>query len=94
MSQARSIPPAIGLLGAVVCCLVIAVEFALGFHVRGLSLNLALGLSWLLVVAFALFSYGARGSWVLLSVPVGAYLLTSMSWQLNVACTLNSQSCP
>jgi hypothetical protein len=94
MITARPISPAVGLLGALFCSLAIAVEFALGFHVRGLLLNLILSLSWLLVVAFALFNYRARGLSVLLSVPVAAYILTSSSLQLAVACSLNSQSCP
>jgi hypothetical protein len=81
-------------LGALFCSLAIAVEFALGFHVRGLSLNLALGLSWLLVVAFALFSYRTRGLLALLGAPLAAYIITNSSLQLAVACSLNSQSCP
>jgi hypothetical protein len=94
MITAKLISPAVGLLGALFCSLAIAVEFALGFHVRGLSLNVILGLSWLLVVAFALLSYRARGLSALLSAPVAAYILTSSSLQLAVACSLNSQSCP
>ena len=94
MIAVRSISPTVGLLGALFCSLAIAIEFALGFHVRGLSLNLALGLSWLLVAAFALFTYRTRGLWVLLGIPLAAYILTSSSWQLAVACSLNSQSCP
>ena len=94
MIAARPISPTVGLLGAVFCSVAIAVEFALGFHVRGLSLNLILGLSWLLVVAFAVLSYRTRGLSALLSAPVAAYILTSSSLQLAVACSLNSQSCP
>ena len=94
MTAVRPISPSLGLLGSVFCSVAVAVEFALGFHVRGLSLNLILGLSWLLIVAFALFSYRTRGLSALLSIPVAVYILTSSSWQLVVACSLNSQSCP
>ena len=94
MIAVRPIPPALGLAGALFCSLAIAVEFALGFHVRGLSLNLVLGLSWLLIVAFALFSYRTRGLSVLLGAPIAAYIFTSSSLQIAVACSLNSQSCP
>lgn len=94
MTTVRPISPTIGLLGAVFCSVAVAVEFALGFYVRGLSLNVILGLSWLFIVAFALFTYGARGLSVLLSAPIAAYILTSSSLQIAVACSLNSQSCP
>jgi len=94
VTAVRPISPTLGLLGAVFCSVAIAIEFALGFHVRGLSLNLILALSWVLVVAFALLSYRARGLSVLLSAPIAAHILTSSSLQIAVACSLNSQSCP
>jgi len=94
MTSVKPISPVFGLLGALFCSLAIAIEFALGFHVRGLSLNLILALSWLLVVGFAVFSYRARGLLVLLSLPLVAYILTSSSVQIAVACSLNSQNCP
>ena len=94
MTNVRLISPTIGLLGAVFCSVAVAVEFALGFHVRGLSLNVILGLSWLLIVAFALFSYRTRGLSALLGAAIAAYILTSSSLQIAVACSLNSQSCP
>ncbi|MGH6979086.1 MAG: hypothetical protein ACRED4_07325 [Brevundimonas sp.] len=94
MTNARPIPPLVGLLGSLFCSLVLALEFGLGFNVRDLSLNIALGLAWFLVVAFALFSYRMRGLWVLLSLPLAIYLIQSLTVQITVACSLNSQMCP
>jgi hypothetical protein len=74
--------------------LAIAIEFALGLYHRDLSLNVMLGLAWLVMVAFALVSYRLRGLWVLLSVPVAAFLASNAFVQLAVACSLNTQNCP
>ncbi len=94
MINLKPVPPIVGLMGSLFCSLAIAVEFAVGFYHRGPSLNLVLGLAWLLVIGFALSTYRARGLWVLLSAPVAFYLILNSAVQITVACSLNSQNCP
>ncbi|HRD47284.1 MAG TPA: hypothetical protein PLF78_12460 [Caulobacter sp.] len=93
MSRPLQIPRGVGLVGALLCSLVLAVEFGLGIHLRGLSLNLALGLSLLLVVAFAIVSYRPFGFLALLALPLAAYIATDMRWQLIVGCAVKG-ACP
>lgn len=94
MTAAISLPPRTAILGYTFCGLAIAIEFALGYYHRDLSLNIMLGLAWLVIVAFALFRYRLRALWVLLSVPVAIYLINDLFTQVAVACALNSQNCP
>ena len=94
MTVARTIPARAVILGCTFCCLAIAGEFALGFYHRGISLNILLGLAWLVIAAFALVTYRLRGLWVLVSVPVAIFLINDVWVQIAVACSLNSQNCP
>jgi hypothetical protein len=93
VSKTVQISPRVGLVGAVVCSLIIAVEFGLGFHLRGLSLNVGLGLTLLLVVAFAVISYRPYGLIALLALPLAAYIATDMRWQVVVGCAVKG-ACP
>lgn len=93
MTSVRQIPPLAGLLGAHFCSLVLAIELGAGFHLRGLTMNVLLGLVWLLVMAFAVRSYRLRGLWTLIGVPLFIYCLVSPGVQLSVACAVKGL-CP